>query len=204
MPFVPFNNTIRLDVIFVQDGQRVENVHHFIVDETPDVATAASLCEAYKTWWVNNLRSSIPTNVSLVEIIGTIMENENDPVVSYTTGLPVAGTSGGHAMPNSVTVAVKLNTAYRGRSYRGRTYYIGLVEEQIDDNKINNTFAATLKGWYEDLMALSVDVGPAVLGVASKYSHKALRQTGVITPVTSVTVDQYIDSQRRRLPGRGR
>lgn len=204
MAFVPFNNTIKLEAVFTQDGQRIQNVHHYLVDETPNVDTAVSLCEAYKTWYNSYLKPIQTPDTSLVLIKATILETDNDPGVEYATGLPISGTNNVPSMPNNVTVAVKWLTGLRGRSYRGRTYHIGLAEDQVTKNNVIPAHLITLANTYGELISLTVDVGPAVMGIASRFHNNSERTVGVITPVTNVAVDATIDSQRRRLPGRGR
>lgn len=204
MDFIPFNNTIRLAVYFGQDGQNMANIYHYIVDETPDATTALDLAETFKETWDANVRSLVANTVTLNRIVATIMENENDPSVEYTTGLPMAGGNSEPALPNNVSVAVRWNTNFRGRSFKGRTYHIGLTETQVTGNTISAGIISNLLTAYGELMTLPVDVGPAVLGVASRVSHGLPRTTGVITPVTSVFINSIVDSQRRRLPGRGR
>lgn len=204
MAFVPFNNTIKLVATFGYDLQYCANVHHYIVDETPDAATATSLAEGYKTWWDTYLKAFCPSALALVRITCTIMENENDPVIEYTTGMPDSATNSEPALPNSVTVAVRWNTNFRGRSYKGRTFHLGLTETQVTGNLLGTSQQTILTTAYGELMAIPTDVGPAIMGVASYYYHGVQRTTGVITPVTSVFIDRTIDSQRRRLPGRGR
>lgn len=202
--FIPFNNTIKLEAVYVYDSQYVENVHYFIVDETPNVDTAISLAAAYKDWWNTRLKAAMPNNLSLTMIKASVMENENDPAVEYTDGLPLVGAIGATTLPNNCTIAVRWTTAFRGRSYQGRTYHIGIKNSDCGASRITGAFQTTLLTAYQDLMVLTVDVGPAVLGVASRVSHGAPRDTGVITPVSNVFIDTVIDSQRRRLPGRGR
>lgn len=204
MAFVPFNNTIKIEPIFVWDGQRVQNVHYYLVDEFPDLTTAQDLAEAYIAWWDAGMKARTPTNLQLVMVVATIMEEENSPGLEVTTGLPLTGNNASPSLPNNVSVAVKWNTAFRGRSYRGRTYHIGLVEFVVTGNTIDTGYATDLQTLYTDLLVLDTDVGPARMGVASKISNGAFRTVGVITPVESVTVDRTVDSQRRRLPGRGR
>jgi hypothetical protein len=204
MGFVPFNNTIKLEAIFTQDGQRIENVHHFQVDETPDVATCTALAQVYSVWWSDNLQPLVSSTVALTMIRCTILETESSPGVEFTGGLPKSGQGAAAALPMNVTVAVRWVTGLRGRSYRGRTYHIGLPEEHVTMNQVSTAHLTALKAAYEDLMALSIPVGPAVLGVASRVHNGVERPQGVITSAISVFIDPTIDSQRRRLPGRGR
>lgn len=204
MPFVPFNNTIKAELIFTWQGQRVENVHYFLVDETPNEATAISLAEGLKDWWQVYGKFYSTTEVSLVLIRSTIMETENSPGIEYAVGLPIAGTEAGASLPNNVTIAVKWTTGYRGRSYRGRTYHIGLPESAVTGNTLAANWVTNMLVAYGELMSIPVDVGPAIKAIASSYHNNVLRTVGVVTPVIGVQVDNTVDSQRRRLPGRGR
>lgn len=204
MGFVPFNNTIKLETIYSWDGQYVENVFFYIVDETPDVATATSLCNAWAAVWDSKIRFTQPSNVILTALRGTIMEEENSPGVEVTSGLPTNGSHVSPSLPNNVSLALRWTTALRGRSYRGRTYHVGMPEAEVTGNAIVPAYLTALLDAYNDIITLTVDVGPALLGVASRRSHGVERTQGVITPVTGLVIDQYVDSQRRRLPGRGR
>jgi hypothetical protein len=203
MAFVPFENTIKLEGIYTLDGQRCENVHYYIVDETPNVDTAEDLCVSYVAWWNTIRKGHSPTALSLVLVRATIMENEFDPGIEYSTGLPVTGTQNTNPLPNNCTIAVKWTTGFRGRSFRGRTYALGLTEEVCTLSHLNSGDLAVWTTDYGELIALDTDVGPGIMGIASKFSGGVERTTGVITPVTNVFIDGTIDSQRRRLPGRG-
>lgn len=202
MAFVPFEDTIKAELIFLCLDQPVQNVFHYMVDATPDLTTAEDLAEGLVAWWKNNLQAEVHSGVTLYSVECTIMENENDPGILYTTGLPATGAAASPAMPNNVTVAVQWKTAFRGRSYRGRTYHVGLTESNCENNYLTQAFAASLQTIYSDLLSVTTNVGPAVLGIASRWHNKVQRTTGVITPVVSCSIDRALDSQRRRLPGR--
>lgn len=204
MEFVPFNNVIKLEAIFLQDLQKVQNVHYYLVDETPNEDTARALAASYVAWFDTEMQNIVSSQVSLIKVVCTIMETETSPGIEYTTGLPISGGNLSPAMPNNVTVAVKWTTGFRGRSYRGRTYHIGLCEIQVLNNEIIPETVSDLIGAYGELIALDTDVGPGIMCIASRFHNKVQRVTGVATPVTDLAVDPVIDSQRRRLPGRGR
>ena len=166
MEFIPFDNTIKLEALFLQDGQQVANVHYYLVDEVPDVDTCRDLAESYITWWDTNIKGGAPSTLALVMVRCTIMETETSPGVEVATGLPLAGTSGSPAMPNNVTVAIKWSTGLRGRSYRGRTFHIGLTEATVTGNVLAAGMDETLAIVYGDLIALDTDVGPAIMGLS--------------------------------------
>ena len=107
------------------------------------------------------------------------------------------------AMPGNVTVAIKKVTGLRGRSYRGRIYHCGLVQSQVAAQSLTTGVATTLRNAYLPLLTYPwTDTGWAHV-VVSKYTNNAPRVTGVTTLVTDFTVNNQIDSQRRRLHARG-
>jgi len=203
MGFVPFENVIRIEPIFESDFQKCENVLHYLVDETPDEDTAISLAAAYCDWFTTHDTVIFPSSVILTAVKWTIMETQNAPGGEYTTDLPVAGGLVQNALPNNVSVAIRLLTQYRGRSYRGRIFHVGLTNTMVDLNRLTPAMVTNFTTSYSDLITLPTDVGPAVLAVASRVSGGVERAQGVATPVIDIQVDSTVDSQRRRLPGRG-
>lgn len=204
MGFVPFNNVIKLEPIFNWAGQIVENVMYYLVDETPALDTAEDMIDSYVATWQARWRAHAPSNLGLVSVKATIMENQNDPGIEKAVTTNNVGTGLDPSTPNHVTVAIKLVTPYRGRSYRGRIYHIGMVTTQISQNTITGATKTLLEDFYSDLIALETNVGPAVLCVASRISNHQERAVGLATAVTGVVVNTTVDSQRRRLPERGR
>ena len=204
MAFVPFNNVIKLEAIFTLAGQRVQNVHNYLVDETPNVDTCQALMGSYLDWYNGSLAPLQPPACQLVLMRATIMEEENSPGVENAAFSTANGIHNSEPLPNSVTAAIRWVTGFRGRSYRGRTYHIGLTEDQVQGNTITSETVTALQVAYGELMSLPVDVGPAVMCICSRVSHGVERTVGVATPVLNVVVDNVVDSQRRRLPGRGR
>jgi len=70
-------------------------------------------------------------------------------------------------------------------------------------NTVDGAVVLDLQAAYNDLRSLPFD-NPWEHCVISRFNAGAPRTTGVATKVTScVVVDPYVDSQRRRLTGRG-
>lgn len=202
MAFVPIASTAQLEFIYTQDGQTVENVLHYNCNAAVNTTNLQGLATAALAWWNTNLKPLINNTVTLITVRATDQSSQTGPVIEDTTGLPLAGTQPGSGLPNNVTVAIKLITASRGRSFRGRVYHIGLGSGSVSANTIGATPRANLKAAY--LAALTLSTGPTwTLGIASRYTGNAPRTTGVFTAVTDVSVNQTVDSQRRRLPERG-
>jgi len=117
-----------------------------------------------------------------------------------------SGANGGDtspAMPGNVTWCVSFRTNQRGRSSRGRNYIYGITEAVAAGNFIDTATANTWVGFYELMMSptFAPDFAWSVL---SRYTDGAARTSGLAIPITSVIATDYaLDSQRRRLAGRG-
>jgi hypothetical protein len=210
MPFVRVPNAALVEVRMLLDGQHIENTLWFQSDTAPTGATLATLADAIGAWWIANYRTNVSSAVSLVEVVATSMDSATAPTATFVPGTPQSGTGDSEALPNNVSLTVSFRTESRGRSFRGRNYITGLTDAQVANNTVDPLIVADWIDAYEA-------VGTAVSGtgftwvVASRFSgvdangDPIPRDPGITTPITAVViVDPIIDSQRRRLPGRGR
>jgi len=202
MTFVPIANTIQVETVFEHNDQRCENVYHVLMPTPYDATEMLDMLDVFRSWWNTNMVSLVSTDTKLVNLIATDQDDQTGPRVEDATGLPIAGTAASAPLPGNVTLAIRWLTAKRGRSFRGRTYHVGLREDQVVGNTIANTPATSIKAAYAQLL---VDVATAggTLVVASRFANNAPRTVGLATPITSVFVDLNVDSQRRRLNDRG-
>lgn len=203
MPFVPTPGGGEVHMIFTYGGQVCENVYHVKGLIALTVPQLQQIGEAFRDWWIGSFIGSVPQTLRLerVEVFGLDTETSPGVVISGGT-LPATGTNTGAQLPNNVTVAIKWITALRGRSFRGRTYHLGLLEGQVEESNLAGGTAAFLSGSYDNIIT-DPNLQPFVLSVLSKFHNNAPRTQGIMTPITSVSVDPVVDSQRRRLPGRG-
>lgn len=203
MAIIP--DTIKLEAVFSQDGQATENVHYFTTTASIDTDLLQSLGRAYVAWYEAHLQGWQPSNISLMKLKITDMTADNGQGIEYQTDLPLTGDNpNSDSLPNNCTVAVKWITAFRGRSYRGRTYHIGMSTNMADGSYLAPTYANLLSLDYSNLLTLTDDANSFALAVVSLVSGGVARESGIATPVVGCTVEGTIDSQRRRLPGRGR
>ena len=203
LPFQPAPNTARYEVIFTQDGQRIENVFHVLFSS---IFTTTHLFEAvahFRDWWAGAGKGMASDAVSVATVVMSSLQDPTAPTLEFPTSDWPTGTRTSPAMPMNVTVAVSLRTALRGRSYRGRIYHVGLTEDMIANSVLLPTYVADVAASYSDLKS-RLATGGFQLCVLSRVNGGVRRTTGVSTPVESILVDAFLDSQRRRLPGRGR
>jgi hypothetical protein len=203
MPFVPIPSTIRVEVVYSWDGQICENVFHVSTPNAINEAELDAVQEIFKDWYETYLSTTQSQTVSLVKYIVLDASDQYGVAKEYPPGLVYQGSiSTTPSLPNNVTFALRWNTGLRGRSFRGRTYHVGLVEGLVTQNAVNNDSLVSIVGSYGELLDM-LDASSRSLVVASKFQGNAPRTTGLATPIVTVTADGVIDSQRRRLPGRG-
>lgn len=203
MAFVPVPDTVQVETVFNYNSEIVENVYHCQFQVAYDENDIANLLDTFRTWWSTNMVPLVPDALDLINLIGTDQDSQTGPRVEDATGLPISGGSADVPMPGNVTLAVRWLTGQRGRSFRGRTFHVGLGEGAVTGNEVNAAKVSDLTTAYAQLLTdLSTFGAPLV--VASRFANGAPRVTGVATLVTSVFIDSSVDSQRRRLAGRGR
>lgn len=204
MPFVPVSDTIEVDMRMRLDGQRIENTLYFFKIGGWASADVPVVYNAMLLWWNAELAVPLSNQLTLAEI--GIVDLSSDSGFSYDIPTPVpnpAGDSAEPPLPNNVALCVSFRTAGRGRSRRGRNYVPGLVRTSVNNNTVDNTTAGTISDAYNELLTVAPTFD-GVWVVVSRYEDGAPRVAGITTPITAATiVDHTVDSQRRRLPGRG-
>lgn len=201
-PWIPAVNTVKTELLATWDSQIVENVHWWLYSTPPSISDMTALGQAIRDWWVAQIKPIQATAVTLNKVKCTDMNTQVSPVVEVTSSLPQSGIGGGDTLPNNCAVVVKWLTANRGKSYRGRTYFYGLQEANVTKNTVSSVHTAQILAAYTALKNLVVTPQP-VLVVASFATGNQWRTQALTTGIIDLTVEDTIDSQRRRLPGRG-
>lgn len=204
MAFISVPNTIQANLRLTWQGQEVENVFHFLAPGTVTGADLAAVAEGVEDWWVTNMPVMVNADCQYREVYAVDLTTQTGGVFTASGGSGTAGVAGAPSLPNHNTIAVSFRTAFRGRSYRGRAYHIGLTEAQVTGNEVVPSIVTLLSTTYS-LLLNEASFGGCQLAIASRQLNNAPRLIGVATPVIDVVLaDPTVDSQRRRLPGRGR
>jgi len=210
MPFVPVPNVALVEIRMLAMAQLVENTLWFEFGSAPDAADLTALLEAVESWWVSEVKPLTSSRVGVREFVATDMSSQTGPVASLAGTILDVGSNTPNAMPLGTTLTVSFRTALRGRSFRGRNYIVGLTEDQVDGNAVEAGVATSWSDAYSQLPVPTLAAG-WTWGVVSRFSgidpatgDPIPRAEGIFTPITAVVVvDDFIDSQRRRLSGRG-
>jgi len=203
-PYIPVPNTAKVELVEAVLGETVENVIHFVNVAGWDSASLLQLAIDVKNAWNDNIKPVQSTSAALVKIRCTDLSSETGPSIEYTAGLPITGNIGNAVTNGAQTVATKFTTAQRGRSYRGRVYNIGIPDNAVTNNRIADDYALQLTLAWEQFRAdILAEPLASIMAVVSTCQNNAWLTEGIATAIIGTSTDAYVDSQRRRLHGRG-
>jgi hypothetical protein len=150
------------------------------------------------------IRALWPTTWSLTGVRVIDVSDQFGSAVDVVTGLPSAGTRAGAQLPNNCCLVLTKRTLLRGRAFRGRIYFGPLTETDVVANIVNGAVVASTLANLSGLLAIEdAALVTHTMQVLSRQLNNVPRIEGEMTPVIGLTSDGVIDSQRRRLPGRG-
>lgn len=209
MGFIPCPNTISIEMLYTMELEPCENVYHVSYTAAPDQSSLTALANVFKNWENTNASPSRSNQCALRTIRLRDIASPSGQELIFSVSPAISGTNTANPAPNNVTIATAMRTGLAGRSNRGRSYWIGITDVMYTANNIVPTIQGQILAAYAALLtALSSNSTPLV--VLSKYSgtdsngKPIPRAAGVHTPITSVSMDITMDSQRRRLPGHNR
>ena len=207
MSFIPVPNTVEAVLTYRNSvNQNVaKNVYNFHKQTgLVQPADLIALRDALVTWENDNADSSRSNQVSLTHVYLRELTTESGFVLDYTLPIPVVGTIANPVMPMNVSYAVKHTTGLAGRSFRGRSYWIGLSEADVAGDFVTQARSAAIVTAYDELRTDILAATGFEFVVVSRYADGLPRVTGVFTPIVdSSVVDLRVDTQRRRLVGEG-
>jgi hypothetical protein len=187
---------------YTQDDQKIENVFHVQVDTPESPATRLQVANFFYDWWVGAMQTLVSTAVVLREVYVTDLGSATGGTTTLVPAEFTGGANVNEPLPNNVTLAIAARTTARGRSYRGRSFVVGLTRNVVEDSRYTNAAVVAVQNAYNALQGTYIEQGQLV--VLSLRTAGFPRSSGAITPITGwVVVDNVVDSQRRRLPGRG-
>lgn len=203
MAFIPVPGVIETRIRGTLDGQQVENTMYWTdltLPGEPRVGLCASAVRDCLTlYWLAHLPAAYEAReVYAIDLSSATGSTATAPFPSGSNG-----ERAGEALPNNCSFVISFRTALRGRSFRGRIYWPGLDASSVTGNEVTETYAGQI------LLAVGATRSALFLDdfqhtVVSRYSGGAPRAVGLPSIVTEILyVDRFVDSQRRRLPGRG-
>lgn len=203
MAFQSAPNTVEVDVRATWLGERVENTLYFETVATPTGLVVQEIAEQIGGLWATEMMAQLGASYVLTEIYARSLNTEAAPEYTDTTNAGDTGALGGAAMPGNVTWTVKFLTGLTGRSFRGRNYFPGFVEAQCIGNEVDHDTGNAIVLAYSHILTVQADFD-WVWVVLSRVQDGVTLPNAIGAPVTQVSfTDYFLDSQRRRLAGRG-
>lgn len=164
-------------------------------------------------WEDSGILGQLSTGWTLDEYVITDLTTSGSPQFTSTHGTQV-GTNGAQVLPGQTQAMIDWRTATRGRSFRGRTFFVGFTEADSDGTP-SATVQTNLNTWASGLLG-DLNSGSIPLVVLSRFSGTHLvpgranqilsrplpRASGIMTPIVSGTAEEVWKTQRRRaFPG---
>lgn len=204
-PFIPAPNCASVEIFYSANAVVCENVFHVNKASPYDNAALVALRNVVDTWDNTTWKGSRGNGASVFRIRCKALDTNSSPMDDYYLPTPRAGTIASPLTSGNSTLAFKLATNRAGRSYRGRWYLVGvtLANYGATANQYNVASANAIVSWL-NLLKTNLAAAGHTLGVLSYATNKAWRTTAHFEPATGyLIIDYNIDSQRRRLTGRG-
>jgi len=203
MPNQPVPNTIQANVRYLLFGQLVENVYHIESPNGVDAQVLSDVLAQMASWASLSLHPLLSQSLVFTGVVVTNLSIEGGGQLAFEQ---VGGLPGGDVQvsePGNVSYCISLRTARIGRAYRGRKYIAGMPIDKRTGNTVNAGWAGALVQSFQDLVAVLQTIN-CFLVVVSRTLDLVERLVPVTETVVSITTtDLFIDSQRRRLTGRG-
>jgi len=202
--FIPLPFGIKVEVSWTT-GSGIAVCVHFVSKTTPTAVANTDLLNAIGDFdgWRTAIRPNQAPSVSVAGIRATDWSVPDGITSFLAPSANVAGNNASSPMPLNVAICASHYSGLTGRSRRGRNYIGGLGENTVSVGDIITTANATnIMNAYNALRTALLGHG-LVQVVASFHTAGAPRVTGQGTAIAFTAIDQYSDSQRRRLAGRG-
>ena len=209
------NDVVAARIIGSSPGGVTNNVSlHFQFRTTTASAAdlAADLQQTLITYWAPALTSDHAVTGINVE---AVMPNELATYRSTFGGSPIQGGLVEPSLPPQCAAVFKLSTAFKGGRRRGRFYFPALGETSVTGGFIGgaqvaalNNLAGGLLSSYDGGATANLDYqlvvwSPEDLTAVDSEGNPAPRVGNLITPVTTITWETRVRTQRRRAVGIG-
>lgn len=174
------------------------NVFHVSTPGLPSLAACEAVAALVADWVDGNYNNTWAENISSDRVVVT--DASEIEGAQAELAVTVAGTLVGTAVPSNVTLAVKKSTGVTGRANRGTWYSWPCTSNQLEVLD-SNLFLES----HRDAVVTSLNNLKDLLHTAGYDIVVASKASGATPVVVNfVATDRAVDSQRRRLRGRGR
>jgi len=193
-PIIP--NAVKVTISGSLFGQLVENVWTVQSGDPPTDADLTTIIDEFLLDYPN-ITANLSAALTYTNIVARYMGDPAGPELAQAISPAIAGGLELDSAPGNVAICVSLKTALAGRRFRGRKFFSGIPKNSLIDNTMDATQAEGVRFACQTLINGLVTAG---------FPMTIVSLTGMTNVlVTNATLtDNFIDSQRRRLTGRGK
>lgn len=182
-----------------QEGQELLHVFHCTVATgPPSAADCIAINDVIYQWWSAVYKNMVSSTCEADQVISTGMNAV--PAAQDSRAIGILGVRSGQPVTASVTLALKAATQVSGRRARGRNYMWPMVETDLllpDAERVTDTYRTAANATFNALISrMSTASYPLCIWSEADVAMHPIHHY--------IAVDDYVDSQRRRLLGRGR
>jgi hypothetical protein len=203
MTFIPAEKCAKVAIEGTWDNQKVVSTFWFEFTSEPSSTDLQTIAAFMFTDWWQNIKSMTSNTYTLDQVTATRQQSGSDIQEIYVPASGNVGTGDEFSVPLNCAWCWSLRTGLRGRSYRGRMYQPGVIDDVLVSPGVGDP--AILGPLAAAIVAHLIDGLPTgwTYVVASHFANKLPRTLAVLTPIVAVIIDTALDSMRRRLVGRG-
>lgn len=184
------------------EGDTFTNGFHFHRTGGWTTTTLGDLLSEVGDAWQESVDNLCTANINLAGCKAVDLSDESGAFADLAYGTPLPGVRSGDAVALHTCMSVTITTIFRGRSYRGRIYHLGLANTDRQDEKHwQGTPAVAVSAGYGTFVTALQTALTCEFGVVSKQIDGVPRTTGVFTEFQALIGRTKIATQRRRLNG---
>jgi len=202
--FIAAPDTAQLRLEFDTPGGKAQNVLTFRKSTPWDSGNLADLITDAASAWESQFSPLQSDQVALSRFIATDLSAPDSWQVEVSPTTPIEGGRASPCMPMNVTVVTKFSTGLTGRSHRGRSYHVGLTDDQCVGDELVAGMADSIRDAWIDFIGEIHDGSTGADHVVVSYCfNKEWRDVAAVTDISNYSTENTLDSQRNRLKGRG-
>jgi len=197
-------NVAKVIMTFTSDTRLFQNIFHVSALAPWTELQLTQLATDFISWWNGLYKARMSSEVSLT-LVQTRKLDPLDPLgIDFPVIPPVPGAAANTSVPSNTTLTMSWRTGLAGRRFRGRTYVPAVtandvtVDDRATSPLVNNLLAAGV----QMITAILSHGALTVFHAPGDVPAPAFDNT--FTDIATCVVENILDSQRHRLPGRGR
>jgi hypothetical protein len=197
MAFQPVPNTIIVELRGTTFSEACENTFYYSYVDTPDESDLETLLDALEAVAISHFKPYLPDSVIMTELYARDLHSEvaAQALIGITGG---QGSATGEGMPSFNSLAISRRSGQTGRSARGRIYWLGLSESQVQGQTVLSTPRAGMLA-----APIAFDAAAQGLGytpvIVSRYHNNVKRAEGVTYEIQGWSLTDFgVDTRRSR------